>query len=247
MRIDHLTTVICLVAGSSAGVVSSDTLRGLDRLAGYAPEIHAPLAAPRAAPQPVAANAAPEEGEPRAANAVASIPVPDVAVRPPPPEVPGSAEGEPGPEHSDSWLAWKIRGHLFINGNISAANTKVSVVNGVVVLTGTVATEAQRQLTESHAREIEGVKEVRDELVIRDDPAADSGRVVDDDDITSRVKYALLCHRTTCGLKTSVHTTDGVVHILGEANSDAERIIATRLALGVRGTKSVSNEMTLKE
>ena len=41
-------------------------------------------------------------------------------------------------------------------------------------------------------------------------------------------------------------TIAGVVHVTGEAANDAERSLVTKLAEDVRGTKSVTNDMTLK-
>jgi osmotically-inducible protein OsmY len=60
------------------------------------------------------------------------------------------------------------------------------------------------------------------------------------------VKYALLSHKSTSALKTKVTTTDGAVRVTGEAKSDAEKALVTKLAQDVRGTKSVTNDMTVK-
>jgi osmotically-inducible protein OsmY len=69
---------------------------------------------------------------------------------------------------------------------------------------------------------------------------------IDDASVTTQVKYALLSHKSTSALKTKVTTTDGVVSLTGDAGSDAERTLATKLALGFRGTRSVTNDMTVK-
>ncbi len=152
------------------------------------------------------------------------------------------------PEKSDGWIAWKIRGRLLVKGNVSATATKVAVVNGVVTLTGTVENEAQKTLTEVYAKEIDGVKSVRNELVILDRPSTGErmSENIDDASITTQVKYALLTHKGTSALKTKLETNDGVIVITGEARSDAEKALVTKLAQDVRGVKSVRNEMTVK-
>jgi osmotically-inducible protein OsmY len=61
------------------------------------------------------------------------------------------------------------------------------------------------------------------------------------------VKYALLTHRSTSALKTKVTTTDGVVAVKGEAGSEAEKSLVTKLAESIRGVKSVTNDMTVKK
>ena len=152
------------------------------------------------------------------------------------------------PEHSDSWMAVKIRSRLLVKANVSATNTKVAVTDGNVVLTGTAVNSAQKELTEIYAKDIDGVKSVRNDLVVKDDPAASQtvGEKIDDASITSQVKFALLSHKSTSALKTKVTTSDGVVRLTGDANSDAEKSLATKLAQDVRGTKSVTNDMTVR-
>lgn len=151
-------------------------------------------------------------------------------------------------EKSDAWIAWKIRSRLLVKGNVSATATKVTVVNGVVTLTGTAENEAQKTLTEVYAKEIEGVKSVRNELVIVDRPTTGErmSENIDDASITTQVKYALLTHKGTSALKTKLDTKDGVVVITGVARSDAEKALVTKLAQDVRGVKSVTNDMTVK-
>ena len=153
------------------------------------------------------------------------------------------------PEKSDNWMAMKIRSRLLTKANVSATSTKVAVSGGDVVLSGTADNVAQKELTEVYAKEIEGVKSVKNELVIKNDPAAPRtvGDKVDDASITGQVKYALLSHKTTSALKTKVTTKDGVVRVTGDANSAAEKSLVTKLAQDVRGTKSVTNDMTVKK
>lgn len=152
------------------------------------------------------------------------------------------------PEHSDGWMAFKIRSRLLMRGNVSAANTTVSVNEGVVTLRGTVENMAQKELTEVYAREITGVKSVKNDLVLKDMRVATPtmGEKIDDASITSQVKYALLSHASTSALKTKVTTNDGSIVITGEAKSDAEKALVTKLAKDIRGVTTVTNNMTVK-
>jgi osmotically-inducible protein OsmY len=155
-------------------------------------------------------------------------------------------EAEP-PEHSDGWIATKIRMDLLVHANVSAASTQVQVINGVVLLTGTVDNRAQKDLTEAYAKDIEGVKSVTNDLVVRDNPPDEKvGAIIDDASITSQVKYALLSHRSTSALKTKIKTTEGNVLVRGDADSDAEKDLVTKLTNSVRGVRSVDNEMTVR-
>ena len=48
-----------------------------------------------------------------------------------------------------------------MKANVSAANTQVAVKDGVVTLTGTADNIAQKELTETYAKEIDWVKSVK--------------------------------------------------------------------------------------
>lgn len=151
-------------------------------------------------------------------------------------------------EHSDAWMAFKIRGSLLVKADVSAAATDVSVNNGVVTLTGTADSEAQKELTGIYAKEIDWVKSVQNDIVVKakseDDEKVDAA--MDDASITAQVKYSLLNHKSTHALKTSVSTIDGVVVIGGVAASDAEKSLVGKLAKDIRGVKSVTNNMTVE-
>lgn len=151
------------------------------------------------------------------------------------------------PEHSDAWMAFKIRSRLLVKGNVSATSTTVVVADGNVTLGGTADNAAQKELTEAYAKDIDGVKMVKNDIMVNEKPAAPTmGEKIDDASVTAQVKYALLSHKSTSALKTKVTTTDGVVRITGEAASDAEKSLVTKLAGDVRGTKSVANDMSVK-
>jgi len=154
----------------------------------------------------------------------------------------------PAPERSDAWITTKIQTRLLLKGNVSMVNTDVAVKDGVVTLTGSADSLAQKELTTVYVKDIEGVKSVNNLLTVPE-PPADARTVserIDDASITAQVKYALLTHKSTSALKTGVTTKEGSVAIEGEAASDAERDLVTHLAESVRGVKVVSNNMTVK-
>lgn len=155
-------------------------------------------------------------------------------------------ESEPA-EHSDDWIALKVHSDLLVHANVSATSTKVDVTNGVVLLTGTVDNQAQKELTEAYVKGIDGVTSVTNDLVVKEQPADHTMSVnIDDASITSQVKYELLSHRSTSAINTKVTTKDGVVMVSGEASSDAEKDLVTKLSSSIRGVRSVDNEMTIK-
>jgi osmotically-inducible protein OsmY len=135
-----------------------------------------------------------------------------------------------------------------VSANVSAATTTVAVQDGVVTLGGTAENQAQKELTEIYAQGIDHVKSVKNNIVVNDPPTTSGSfaETIDDASITSQVKYALFSHRATSALKTKVATNDGVTTITGNASSDAEKSLVSKLAQDVRGVKSVSNDMVVK-
>ncbi|HZZ18658.1 MAG TPA: BON domain-containing protein [Opitutaceae bacterium] len=152
------------------------------------------------------------------------------------------------PEHSDELIAVKVRGLLLVKGHVSATATTVDVADGVVSLTGTADTLAQKELTGIYANEIEYVKSVKNNITVNEKPSNSDtfGDKMDDASITSQVKYALLSHKATSAMMTKVTTTDSIVAISGQAGSSDEKALVTKLAGDVRGVKSVTNDMTVK-
>jgi hyperosmotically inducible periplasmic protein len=149
-------------------------------------------------------------------------------------------------QQSDNWINLKIHTTLLMRANVSTRNTRVDVKDGVVTLTGTADSLAQKELTEAYVKDIEGVKSVTNDLVVQPDPNSESsGEEIDDASITAQVKYELLANRATSALHTKVTTIKGVVEVSGPAANDAERDLVTKLTQSVRGVKSVTNRMTL--
>lgn len=152
------------------------------------------------------------------------------------------------PDHSDGWITFKIETALLMHAHVSATATKVMVKDGVVTLRGNVDSQAEKELTEAYVKDIEGVKSVKNRLkvVAPSGTQSDMNSDMDDASITAAVKYSLLTHRATSAVATKVETQNGVVTLSGEAASDTERDLVTKLASDVRGVKSVTNNMTVK-
>jgi osmotically-inducible protein OsmY len=151
------------------------------------------------------------------------------------------------PKDSDGWIAFKIHSSLLVRANVSATATTVAVVNGAVTLTGTATSAAQKELTGVYVREIQGVKSVKNDLIVLDSTPRETVKdSMDDASITGQLKFELVSHSATSALKTKVETVEGVVTITGEAANAAEKGLVTELAEGIRGVKSVDNRMTIK-
>jgi osmotically-inducible protein OsmY len=155
--------------------------------------------------------------------------------------------GEQPTEHSDAWIGWKVKSALLFHRKVSATGTTVYVKDGVVTLQGEASSMAQKELTTEYAKDVDNVKEVKNDMTIAKmtPSAATMGDKIDDASITAQVKSSLLSHRSTSALHTSVSTTDGVVTLTGIAKNDAEKSLVTKLATDINGVTSVINNMTI--
>ncbi|MFH0871531.1 MAG: BON domain-containing protein [bacterium] len=117
-----------------------------------------------------------------------------------------------------------------------------------MTLRGDAASQAQKELTTEYAKDVEGVKDVNNEMTVTktSKKTRTVGEKIDDASITAQVKMTLLYHRSTSAINTKVETRLGVVTLYGKARNAAESSLATKLANDVMGVKSVKNRMTIE-
>jgi osmotically-inducible protein OsmY len=150
--------------------------------------------------------------------------------------------------NSDTWLEGKVNVTLLFHRSVSATKTRVDVKDGIVTLRGEAASQAQKELTTEYAKDVEGVKDVKNEMIVARTAEKDqtAGEVIDDASITAQVKMTLLFHRSTSVLNTSVSTASGVVTVGGKAKNSAEKNLVTKLVEDVNGVKKVENLMSVE-
>ncbi|MEY4483611.1 MAG: hypothetical protein RL693_1063 [Verrucomicrobiota bacterium] len=152
-------------------------------------------------------------------------------------------------EQSDTWLYLKVKSALAFHRSVSAYHTQVEVNQGVATLKGEAANEAQKELVTEYAKDVEGIKEVKNEMTVAaktEQPAATIAEIIDDASITAQVRMALMTHRSTSAFKTSVTTADGVVTVGGKASNAAEQELVSKLVNDINGVKSVVNHMIIE-
>lgn len=151
-------------------------------------------------------------------------------------------------EHSDAWITMKVKTALLFHRNVSATGTSVYTDNGVVTLQGVAPSLAVKELTTEYVKDVDNVKEVKNDMTIAATPATQDATVgdkIDDASITAEVKSSLMSDRATSAMRTGVTTTDGVVTLTGIAKNDAEKSLVTKLATDINGVTSVINNMTI--
>ncbi len=115
----------------------------------------------------------------------------------------------------------------------------VSVVDGVVTLSGTVESQSQSDLGTLLARTVRGVTAVRNRLCVA---PGELGNV----DLVGAVRRALSRERLLINGVT-VHVNDGVVELRGMVASDFTRDQAGVVASGVPGVTAVHNNIVVQD
>lgn len=158
-------------------------------------------------------------------------------------------KGERPAEKSDAWITTKVKTTLLFHKSVSVV-TEVNTKDGIVTLKGDADNQAQKDLTTEYAKDVDGVKDVKNEMTVskttKKKPQTTGGKI-DDASITAQVKMTLLYHRSTSALNTSVTTKKGVVTLSGKAKNAAEKELAAKFAKDVKGVKSVKNQMTIEK
>jgi osmotically-inducible protein OsmY len=162
---------------------------------------------------------------------------------------------EPAP-NSDAGIKDRVETTLALHRSVNDSQIEVSVKDGKVTLSGYASSQAKKELATEYTKDLDGVKDVDNQMTV-----SGSGKTVtssakngynksegfiDDASITAQVKYALLSHRGTSVLKTSVDTKNGVVTVSGKAKNAAEKTLVSKLVNDIKGVKSVNNQMTIE-
>jgi osmotically-inducible protein OsmY len=159
-------------------------------------------------------------------------------------------KGENPAENSDGWIGLQVKTSLLYNRNVSGINTQVFVTDGIVTLKGEAENQAQKDLAGEYAKDINGVKDVKNEMTIAkisNEPKKTMGEKIDDASITAQIKMLLLTHRSTNAFKTGVTTDNGVVTLSGNTSSAAGKDMVAKVANDVNGVIQVINNMTIVE
>ncbi|WP_373187729.1 BON domain-containing protein [Halopseudomonas sp.] len=140
-----------------------------------------------------------------------------------------------------------------LNRHLNPFRIQVQVQDRTAILTGTVENGVNRDLAEEVALSIEGIEEVDNQLTVDTDvDQSDAERIsfansFNDATTTATVKSKLLWNRHTQGLDIDVDTSNSVVTLTGEANSDAARELAQRLAENTAGVRDVRNNIVITD
>lgn len=149
----------------------------------------------------------------------------------------------------DAVVTAKVKAEIVQAPTLKTSEINVETFKGVVQLSGFVTTQADIDTAAEVARKVKGVKEVRNNVLLKDNATttnASLGEIVDDTAITANVKTDILQEPTLKSAEIKVKTFKGVVQLSGFVGSQADVAKAGELAGKVKGVKSVRNDMRVK-
>jgi osmotically-inducible protein OsmY len=142
-----------------------------------------------------------------------------------------------------------VKATLLFHWSVSASTTEVDVKDGIVTLRGNAVNQTQLELTAEYARDVEGVKDVKNEMIVlttAEIKPRTTKEKIDDVSVAALVRMALVLHHSTSGIYTTIATRRGVVTVGGRAKSAVQKELVTKLIKDVNGVKKVKNRMTIE-
>ena len=144
----------------------------------------------------------------------------------------------------DSTVNASVKAALFDHKDTPSGQINVETYRGVVLLSGFVATEAQKIAAGQVAAGVSGVKDVHNAIALQ--PNTSFGTKLEDAGTTSRVKAALMDDKDVKSGQINVETKSGVVQLGGFVASELIRRRALEVAAGVSGVKRVEDAMYVR-
>lgn len=138
---------------------------------------------------------------------------------------------------ADSQIRKAIETAFVYDPRVDAEHPKVTVESGNVILTGVVDNLRAKRAAEADARNVIGVKSVKNHLKVR------PRRIPSADVLAKRIKQAFRNDPVLAPYKLDVTAISGRVYISGEVNNEFERKMAEVIAARTKGVSSVRNKI----
>lgn len=143
---------------------------------------------------------------------------------------------------NDEKIKIDIIDQLFWDTRVDASNIMVAVEDGVVELSGTVATHTGRRSAELDAYDVAGVKVVKNKLAVM---YPEEVKAPSDEDVQAGIKNALLWSSYINSSTIEVGVMDGIATMRGTIDTYWKKLKITELARNVTGVLDVVNEVAI--
>ena len=143
---------------------------------------------------------------------------------------------------TDHWRNFEV--YVFYRPDFSVPGGQL-LRDGVVQLNGFVDSAAERSKAESVAGNVNGVKQVRNNLQVGGEKTT-VAEAVDDSVVTGKVKAAIAGDSALSGMQVNVETHEGTVLLSGFVDNPEQKTRAAEVARGVSGVRAVKNDTEVK-
>ena len=157
---------------------------------------------------------------------------------------PVHAEKTAGNVVDDSTIQASVKAGLLMEEGVPSNDVNVETYKGVVLLSGFVKSQEQKDAAGRVASGVSGVKQVRNQIAIHE--STSMGTKVDDTVLVGEVKAALIDSADVKGGQINVEARGGIVQLGGFVTSAAMRDRALAIAKGVKGVKHVDDALFVK-
>jgi len=157
--------------------------------------------------------------------------------------------GETAAESVDAAICRKVMLALQFHRSLTAGRIGVEVKDGFVTLRGVAVNAPDKDLVSECAADLDGVKQVRNEMVIvapAEQKQQTMGETLDDASINAQIVTALMTHRSTRSVITRVATHHGEVTLTGIAMNAAQSALIVKHVSEIYGVTRVINQMTIE-
>ena len=143
---------------------------------------------------------------------------------------------------SDLTIKQQVEAELQWEPSVNAAAIGVAVKDGIVTLTGRVATLAEKYAAARAAARVAGVKAVANELEV----GLSSGDRRSDEEIARSVANALAWHASVPPDRVKAQVSQGWVTLEGTVEWQFQKEAAERAVRPLRGVKGITNNIVVK-
>ena len=147
---------------------------------------------------------------------------------------------------ADSAITTQVKSKLAVGPETDSLKINVETNNGMVTLTGTVPTQAEKAQAEQIARNTEGVTRVINNITVASNSTGENGAGVAAEDlmILSKIRARYVAEGIV-GAK--VEVKDGVVTLKGNVKNAQSKVRAESIARATSGVKNVDNLIVVNQ
>ncbi|MDA8621824.1 BON domain-containing protein [Psychrosphaera sp.] len=147
----------------------------------------------------------------------------------------------------DAWIDGKAETVLLMNTNLNSFDINTDVKKGVVILTGKVDSNVERDLAEELIESLDGVNSVENELTVMNEDKSSFGNTMMDAKVATVLETKFLLESEVSATDIDIEAENGVVKLSGMVSSDAEHDLAIAIAKNTDDVKRVIDELEVTE